>query len=380
MPTRQELFSPANAFMQGAATRQQQDYAQSRNALAQMEVANAPREMQARNKLLETQVQGAEQSLGAEKAKFAYAKLKQALDSGNPRQFVLENIPDLAGKLREQNIDLASMDDQQAAQLVDGLARKYAGEAGMAPAAPEAFTLKPGESRYSGTRVIASQPAKPSEADSGFTLSPGQTRFGPDGKPIANVAAQPAAADPKVQFAQADKLRDEFNNQSKEFIGVANSYQRIIDSASDPSAAGDLALIFNYMKVLDPGSTVREGEFATAQNSGSVPSAIVARYNKIISGERLAPEQRADFLARADKLYKGQETRWTKTTKARYEKLAKDLNVDPRYVTGGADFGVPQQTTAAQPGGEARVNSPQEALALPPGTVFVTPDGRRKVR
>lgn len=124
--------------MQGAAARQQQDYAQSRNALAQMEVENAPREMQARNRLLDTQVQGAEQSLGAEKAKFAYAQLKQALDSGNPRQFVLQNIPDLAGKLREKNIDLASMDDQQAAQLVDGLARKYAGEAGIAPAGPAA--------------------------------------------------------------------------------------------------------------------------------------------------------------------------------------------------------------------------------------------------
>jgi hypothetical protein len=358
------------SYFGGIQARQQQDYGNSRNALAQMEVANAPREMQARNRLLDTQVQGAEQSLGADKAKFAYAQLKQALDSGNPKAFVMQNIPDLAGKLREQQIDLASMDDQQAAQLVDGLARKYAGEAGMAPAAPAAFTLKPGETRYVGDKPVVSQPAKPSAADSGFTLSPGQTRFGPDGKPIANVAAAPAGADPKEQFARADKLRDEFNTQSKEFIGVANSYQRIIDSASDPSAAGDLSLIFNYMKVLDPGSTVREGEFATAQSSGSVPAQIVARYNKILSGERLAPEQRKDFVARAEKLYKGQETRWTKNIRGRYEKLAKDLGVDPGYVTGGAEFGVPQQ---AAPGGVAQfaTEAEAEAAGIKPGTRVV---------
>jgi hypothetical protein len=228
---------------------------------------------------------------------------------------------------------------------------------GMAPQAPESFTLKPGEARYSGTQVVASQPAKSSDADSGFTLSPGQTRFGPDGKPIANVAPTPPQADPKVQFAQADKLRDEFNKLSSEFIGVANSYQRIIDSASDPSAAGDLALIFNYMKVLDPGSTVREGEFATAQNSGSVPAQIIARYNKVLNGERLAPEQRTDFVSRAGRLYKGQEARWSKTTKARYAKLATDLGVDPKHVTGGAEFGVPeQQEQSAQPQERRTVN------------------------
>ncbi len=35
---------------------------------------------------------------------------------------------------------------------------------------------------------------------------------------------------------------------------------------------------------------------------------------------------------------------------------------------------------AAQGNGPVRVNSPQEAMALPPGTTFVTPDGRVKVR
>ena len=58
------------------------------------------------------------------------------------------------------------------------------------------------------------------------------------------------------------------------------------------------------MKLLDPGSTVREGEFATAQNSAGVPDVIRAKFNKVSSGERLAENTRKDFSNRSDKLFK----------------------------------------------------------------------------
>jgi hypothetical protein len=139
---RQQLFSPVNAFIEGRQARQQYDYGQTRNKLAEMEVADAPAQMQRRNALADTQlkgaqlgVEGAEQQLGADKAKYAYAQLKQAIDSGNPKAFITQQIPDLAKALQSKGVDLASMDDQSVAQLADQLARKYAGEAGIAPTA-----------------------------------------------------------------------------------------------------------------------------------------------------------------------------------------------------------------------------------------------------
>jgi hypothetical protein len=57
------------------------------------------------------------------------------------------------------------------------------------------------------------------------------------------------------------------------------------------------------MKMLDPGSVVREGEFATAQNSAGVPDIIRAKYNQLREGTRLAEEQRADFKKQAENLY-----------------------------------------------------------------------------
>jgi hypothetical protein len=127
-------------------------------------------------------------------------------------------------------------------------------------------------------------------------------------------------------FDKAAKLRKEFTDQSKDFIKQNASFGRIQASVNNPSAAGDLALIFNYMKLLDPGSTVREGEFATAQNSAGVPERIRAKVNEVVRGERLAPEQRADFYSRAVDLF-AESNKQHQKTKSRYSNLAKRNNL-----------------------------------------------------
>ncbi len=117
----------------------------------------------------------------------------------------------------------------------------------------------------------------------------------------------------------------------KEYVTVRDAQRRVEASATDPSAAGDLALIFNYMKVLDPGSTVREGEFATAQNAAGVPGRIRSLYERVLKGTRLNEEQRADFLNRSRKLY---DTKLQSHLKIedQYRKLAEKSNIDPSDV------------------------------------------------
>lgn len=127
------------------------------------------------------------------------------------------------------------------------------------------------------------------------------------GKKIALIKRDDPQAKTEVE-KRSDNLRGEYLKQSKDYIEQSSAYQRVLDSSSNPSAAGDLALIFNYMKVLDPGSTVREGEFANAENSGGIPDRIRAQYNKVRSGERLSDVQRSDFVDRAGRLYKGAQS------------------------------------------------------------------------
>lgn len=146
--------------------------------------------------------------------------------------------------------------------------------------------------------------------------------------------------DPNKVFIQEKAIRTEFNAITKDFRIVRDSSARVEASAKDPSPAGDLALIFNYMKILDPGSTVREGEFATAEKSGSVPRRIVDLHNRILAGTRLEPTQRADFLARARSLAGEREKQFNKTV-GEYRKLTEAYDLDPNRVV--LDFTAPEQ-------------------------------------
>lgn len=136
---------------------------------------------------------------------------------------------------------------------------------------------------------------------------------------------------PKNTFKDVQALRKEFTGLSriKNFSDVTEAYTRIIKSAKDPSAAGDLALIFNYMKVLDPASVVRESEFAAAAKAGGLGPRIQAAVEQIEKGTRLAPEQRADFVNRATQLYQGAEEQ-ARPIYQTYEEIATARGFDPK--------------------------------------------------
>lgn len=135
----------------------------------------------------------------------------------------------------------------------------------------------------------------------------------------------------KDVFGQEDKLRDEHTNLSGEFIKVRDSFGRIQESVTDPSAAGDLSLIFNYMKMLDPGSVVRESEFAVAEGSRGAPDIIRSWHLKVLKGERMPPNQRADFVNRANKLY-GQQLRSQRDLDKKYTGLANRNELNPQNI------------------------------------------------
>jgi hypothetical protein len=178
---------------------------------------------------------------------------------------------------------------------------------------------------------------KPSDA---YTLSPGQVRFDSANKIVAK-----GEIDPQKLLSQANKLRDEYVKQSGDFMKINDSYGRILASTTDPSPAGDIALIFNYMKMLDPGSVVRESEFATAQNAAGVPEQVRARYNRLLSGERLSPDMRQDFVTRSANLYNSQ-LKTQKQIESEYRRLAERTGVSAEDVI--VNYQVPERDEAAQ--------------------------------
>jgi hypothetical protein len=140
--------------------------------------------------------------------------------------------------------------------------------------------------------------------------------------------------------ARAKGLRQEFNQITSSMRDVALSYGKIKSAekaANDQSKSGerkgaaDIALIFNYMKLLDPGSVVREGEFATARNAGGVPDRVIALYNGVMKGDLLSDEVRTSFVAAAEEVLKPYRDQFH-ATKIRYSNLAKSEGVEPDRV------------------------------------------------
>ena len=125
------------------------------------------------------------------------------------------------------------------------------------------------------------------------------------------------------------KFRKEYNDQTKPYQEVKSAYGRVL--SSEDSAGGDLSLIFGYMKMLDPGSVVREGEFATAQNAAGVPERITNIYNKVATGQRLSPSQRESFKGQAKGLYNS-ALEGEKTVRTGLERISKGYGLNTENI------------------------------------------------
>lgn len=144
------------------------------------------------------------------------------------------------------------------------------------------------------------------------------------------------------------KLSDDYEARSKDFYVVRDGYNRVVSAAKDPSAAGDIALIFSYMKTLDPNSVVRETEFATAENAGSVPERIRSQYNKVVAGERLSQVMRTDFADRSKRLYeaaKSQQDRVVEEFGSRADKFGIPRDLVVRETTANDSYDAPASTS-----------------------------------
>jgi hypothetical protein len=170
-------------------------------------------------------------------------------------------------------------------------------------------------------------------------------------------SAKEKARQSERSLKNVSDLRKEYSNNplTKDTQNIAASWERVQGGFEEPSAAGDLNLIFGYMKMLDPGSTVREGEFANAQNSGSVPERIQAQYNKLQSGERLTPQQRKDFFNQAQNVIKGQFRRQGELD-AEFKRIAQRNGWDDQQLI----FVKPPQFKGGQQQPERGLQPPQQ--------------------
>jgi len=107
--------------------------------------------------------------------------------------------------------------------------------------------------------------------------------------------------DPEKTFAQEEKIRKEWQGRNKLYSELKGTYSNIESSSVAGTGAGDIALITSFMKMLDPGSVVRETEFATARDTAGLFTQLENRLQKAKDGQLLKPEQRKQYVDLAKK-------------------------------------------------------------------------------
>jgi hypothetical protein len=111
--------------------------------------------------------------------------------------------------------------------------------------------------------------------------------------------------------AEAD-LRKEWKKFETPYDEIEIKHQKLVSALERQTGVGDMSAIFVYMKMLDPGSVVRESEFAQAQQTAGAFETIRVRMAQIAEGDKLSADQRKEFLALAEefrnlsKFYVGQ--------------------------------------------------------------------------
>ena len=195
------------------------------------------------------------------------------------------------------------------------------------------------------------------------------------------------AYDPKLE----QDIRKEFTTNSQRFRLTQEAWDKI--QITELTAAGDMALIFNYMKMLDPNSSVMEGEYSNAQNAASWSETIRAKYNAAVNGQILDEGPRENFKKQAKAIYNAGRIA-QKEMRETYTKIAEkhNLNVDTTLVKFMRDIDEPEKsdektetpelsTELPQVGQDVDVSVESRTNPLKKGVVYSNPeDGLAYIR
>jgi hypothetical protein len=177
-------------------------------------------------------------------------------------------------------------------------------------------------------------------------------------KIVLEVAALDASGgvDPDKKFQQEEKLRKEYQGRTKVYGELGSTYSNIESSAKAKTGPGDIALITGFMKMLDPGSVVRETEFATARDTAGLFDRLTNQAQKLQSGQLFAldSKQRQEYVTLAKQYLDSAQAKAIEDKKA-LGIVVKNYKLNPENVFGQE---APPLPTSATVGGQTYTRPP----------------------
>ena len=138
---------------------------------------------------------------------------------------------------------------------------------------------------------------------------------------------------PREVFKDSLGLKKDFDGQPevKGFKEVQGAWDQISTALTKPSPANDLAAATKFMKLLDPGSVVRESELMMAMQASGAWDRFTNTADRVMKGHKLTPEQRKDFYSSGEELYKASKDRYGQTVE-QYSGIAKQYGLDDTFI------------------------------------------------
>lgn len=197
-------------------------------------------------------------------------------------------------------------------------------------------------------------------------------------------------SDKQNKFAQtiAPKVQ---NKQYEKFAKLEQARLNIEHAVNNPNPQSDSALIYDFIKSLDPDSAVREGEISFVGTARSIPTKTKALVNKMFKGELLTGDERKNILDFATQSTLNQKKAWEISAKPyinQAEKMGVDLSlIIPEMAEYGPSAGEDKKPGDKKP---ARIESGKDSRDIvapddnkaPGSVVKETPkfDGKTVVR
>ena len=186
-----------------------------------------------------------------------------------------------------------------------------------------------------GEESVTTQPADMTQPQ--ITAQPGQIEQPTTAPTSATTTISPnikkRAQTKQDIFKQEQDTRKQYLDtpEVKAFNEMKTSFGQITAGLNAKSAAGDLTAATKFMKLLDPGSVVRESELYLAMDATGVLDKATNYYARLARGEKLTPSQREDFRNIANQLFKAAENTKLNYDK-QYEEIARSNNLDPSKI------------------------------------------------
>jgi hypothetical protein len=89
----------------------------------------------------------------------------------------------------------------------------------------------------------------------------------------------------------------------KDYSDMKSAFGQVVSSLSQGTPIGDVAGATKVMKLLDPGSVVRESELGIAMAASGRMDRLNNYFSNMMTGQKLTPTQREDFKALSNELY-----------------------------------------------------------------------------